>query len=99
MSHSYLFACLLVTCSLAAGACSGDNEVDRTLDCHAICSRYSECFDSDYDVDECRDECRREAAADAEFEDRVDRCEQCIDEASCAAGAFSCADNCVGVVP
>jgi hypothetical protein len=80
-------------------ACSGDNEVDRTLDCHSICSRYAECFDSSFDVEDCRDDCEDEADADAEFEDRVDSCEACIDDASCTEGTFSCTDDCVGVVP
>jgi hypothetical protein len=93
--------CIIIMVSgwLATLACSGDNEVDRTLDCHDICSRYSECFDSSYDVDGCRDSCEDQADADAEFEERVDGCESCIDEASCVDGTFSCTDDCVGVVP
>lgn len=90
---------VLLPVLLVGAGCSGDNEVDRVIDCHSICDRYSECFDSDYDVDECRGSCESEADADAEFEDRVDSCEACIDEASCTEGTFSCADDCVGIVP
>jgi hypothetical protein len=86
--------------SIALGsACSGDNEVDRLLDCHQICDRYSDCFDADYAVSTCRSRCENDADADAQFENRVDACENCIDGLSCAEGAFSCATECGGIVP
>lgn len=90
---------LLLTGLLGVLGCGEDNEADRLIDCHSICDRYAECFDSSYDVSECRESCEDEADADAAFEDRVDDCENCIDGASCTEGTFSCTDDCVGIVP
>ena len=96
MKNSLLLASAL---AFALGAGCGDNEVDRLIDCQQICSRYSDCFDSDYDVGECRSSCEDEADADADFEDRVDACENCLDGASCTEGTASCIDECAGIVP
>ena len=90
---------LALACSALTAGCGEDNAIDRLLDCQQICDRYQGCFDSDYDVDECRDSCESEADADADFEDQVDACERCIDGLSCTEGTFSCAADCIGIVP
>lgn len=84
--------------SFAIGFASCD-EADRAFDCQSVCSRYQDCFNSDYDVGACRDRCRDKAAADKEFERKADACETCIDDRSCSSATFSCATECVGIVP
>jgi hypothetical protein len=80
-------------------ACGADDAVDRRIDCDTICDRYAECFDDDYDTEACANRCRDKAADDEDFEDKVDACESCIDDESCASGTFECTDNCLGIVP
>lgn len=88
--------------AMMASVCGGCDTVDRIdsrIDCRQICSRYAECFDENYNVDECMTNCRNEANTDENYEAKVDSCENCIDDASCASATFGCADACVDVVP
>ena len=92
-----MFATVLFTLGLAAGA--GCDTVDAAFDCQSVCSRYSECFNSDYDVDSCRSRCRDRAANDESVRQAADACEACIDDMSCASATFNCAGSCSNIVP
>ncbi|HKP57138.1 MAG TPA: hypothetical protein VJV78_10470 [Polyangiales bacterium] len=73
-------------------------DVDETLDCNSICHRYADCFDKSYDTDKCADRCETRAE-DPDSHDQEERCSDCIDGASCGGAAFSCAPDCLGIVP
>ncbi len=93
---------VLGTISLFALGCGTEaaDRIDNRLDCREICGRYEECADDTYDVDECRDDCRDKANDDPDFESKVGRCSDCIDDDnSCTSDAFKCAADCAGVVP
>jgi hypothetical protein len=99
-NRSKLTCWLAVGVALAApvGCTSTVDEVTDAIDCHSVCQRYADCFNADYDIDGCSDRCESNADADAERQRRLRACDDCIDERSCAA-TFSCADECVGIVP
>jgi hypothetical protein len=80
-------------------ACGADDEIDNAVDCDSICGRYAECFDDSYDTDGCAEECRNSARDDEDYADKVDACESCMDDESCAGGLFECTTECVGIVP
>lgn len=98
MKHFFSLVCLSAT--LAVVGCGSDNslveEANNTIDCGQICDRYSECV-TDVDVSECTDYCEDEADANENVEDRVDNCEDCLDDKSCSEAALSCWDNCAFV--
>jgi len=97
----WFLACLSVGL-IGAASCSEDNDpieqFDEASDCGAICERFQECFDENYDVDSCQDKCE-ERADDPDNRDQEDRCQNCIEEASCTGAAFSCIAECAGIVP
>jgi major membrane immunogen (membrane-anchored lipoprotein) len=80
-------------------ACGADDEIDNAVDCDSICGRYAECFDDSYDTGSCEAKCRDNASGDEDYEAKVDACDDCIDNESCAAGLFECSAECVGIVP
>jgi hypothetical protein len=94
---------LVITLALATiglsltGAACGD--LDRLTDCQQICERYGDCFDSTYDVATCRSGCVDSAENSSNFDQRVDNCENCLDDRSCSSAAFTCTAECVGIVP
>lgn len=77
----------------------GCSQVENAYDCNHICSRYSQCFDASYNVDDCETRCRSHANDDSAYADKADACQSCEDDKSCAGATFSCADECVGIVP
>jgi hypothetical protein len=86
--------------ALAIGACSSTvDEVTNSIDCHGVCKRYADCFNADYDVDGCTDKCENNADASDERQRKLNMCDTCIDDRSCKAATFNCADDCVGIVP
>jgi hypothetical protein len=87
--------------ALALGlfASAGCDEVDAAFDCHQVCERYQDCFDSNYDVGACRERCRMRSEQDSSTRAAADACEACIDDMSCSAATFSCTDDCISVVP
>jgi len=92
------FVALIAT--LAAAGCSDTvDEISNKIDCHSVCKRYADCFDADYDVDGCKDKCENSADSSEARETKLERCDDCIDGKSCNGAAFSCADECVGIVP
>ena len=102
MEKPFATSLVIGTLSLITLGCGTEagERIDNRLDCRQICERYEECADSDYDVDECRDDCKDNANADSDFEAKVERCSDCLDDDnSCTADAFECATECVGIVP
>jgi len=73
--------------------------IDSALDCRAICSRYSSCFDAQYDVGACETRCRTSASNDTDYRRKADQCSACIDERACTSATFNCAAQCSSVVP
>ncbi len=84
---------------LLAFSCDTADEIEAEIDCQSICDRYAECFDDGYDVSACQDRCEDNIdTGDIEQRD-VDECSDCIDDKSCTGAAFSCASECLSVVP
>jgi hypothetical protein len=82
-------------------ACADDDpieQINEDITCEAICDRYQDCFVASYDVDDCKDRCL-ERADDPNHEDEENVCESCIDGASCTQAAFTCINECAGIVP
>lgn len=69
------------------------------IDCHQICSRYKDCFDSKYDVAACVQRCVDNSTKRNDYAHQVDRCSACIDDRTCASATFSCIGDCSNVVP
>jgi hypothetical protein len=84
---------------IAAATLGGCSDAKNTITCADVCSRYKDCFDSDYDVSSCTDKCQSRAGSDDDKESQLNQCDSCIDDKSCTAAAFSCATECVGIVP
>jgi hypothetical protein len=80
-------------------ACKEDpiTTLDRTTDCAKICNKYKECLNNDYDTSKCEDSCTD--MIDDQKTKRIDDCESCVDDRSCANSTFACASQCVGIVP
>lgn len=78
---------------------SGCNNIDNAFDCSSICDKYHDCYDNDYDRSDCYSRCRDDSKHDDTFRKQADRCESCIDNKSCVDTAFSCGDDCAGIVP
>ena len=75
------------------------DEITNSVDCHTVCKRYADCFNSDYDVDGCSDKCESRAGSDDDKQRALRACDACIDDRSCTSATFNCADDCVGIVP
>jgi hypothetical protein len=76
--------------ALVAGSALGfgcDTSIDKRIDCRQICDKANTCL-GNVNLDECRKSCRDDAA-----DNDVDKCENCLDDNSCA----SCADDCAAV--
>jgi hypothetical protein len=100
---SWVLACMAVSLlGFANASCSDDNnpieQADEALDCSDICGRYKDCFDKNYNTDKCENNCE-DRADDPDHKDQEERCSDCIDNASCGGAVFSCADDCLGIVP
>src|SRR4051794_15247202 len=76
----------------------GCDDTEASVDCASVCDRYKDCFDKSFDANECADNCA-DKADDHDFQNRVDDCDDCIDDESCSEAAFKCTAECVGVVP
>ena len=93
---------ILLVGGLLAGASAGSgcvNAIDRITDCQDICARYSDCFDASYDVAACRSRCSDKASHSENFDQKVDECENCLDDRSCSSATFNCATQCTTIVP
>ena len=74
---------------LAGGLFAGCGEVDAAIDCHQICSRYSECYDTQYDVAACDTRCRSHSADDTEYRHAANECDACIYDRACTSATFN----------
>jgi hypothetical protein len=82
-----------------AYGCDAADDIEATIDCDSVCSRYSECFDRNYDVSACRNRCEDSIDTGDLAQSNLDDCENCIDDRSCADATFSCATECISIVP
>lgn len=89
----------LIVVSLVWSAWPACDSVDAAFDCNAICARYADCYDADYDTSACETRCRSHASDDEDFRRTADVCDACINGLDCTETVFSCADECVSVVP
>jgi hypothetical protein len=96
---STLVASAFALCLIAVGCSSTVDEIDNKIDCHSVCKRYADCFNSAYDTDGCEDKCEHNADSDSDRQRKLDACSNCIDDKSCSSATFNCADDCVGIVP
>ena len=90
-----IFAASVLGCIALLGC----GPIDSALDCHAICSRYSDCYDASYDVDACETRCRNHSSDDTDYRHLADQCSACIDDRACPTATFSCGSECVSIVP
>jgi hypothetical protein len=88
--HRILSVSAISAVIAVAAACSS---VDNAIDCHTICQRYSDCFNSSYDVSACESRCKNNSSADKDFQNKVNTCDACIDDKSCSSA------TCNGIVP
>ena len=92
----------LLTTGLLAGGCGDDGPIEELTNqatCSDVCHRYAECFDDDYDVDGCTERCTDDATAKEEKEEKLELCDECIDDESCAGAVFNCTTECAPFVP
>jgi hypothetical protein len=88
-----IFLAVAAVCSVVGFvACS---DADEAIDCHKICEEYRDCYNDDYDVDACEDRCDN---VSNDNNDRADECERCFDDTSCTEQAFSCQNECAGII-
>ena len=94
------FSFVFVLLSLTGVACSAADPITNKFDCHDICQRYADCFDSSYDVDACKDRCESDASNSDTKQSKLDACHDCIgDHDSCVKDIASCGDDCSAFVP
>ncbi len=77
----------------------GCGSIDAALDCNAICSRYSDCYDKSYDVSACATRCRSHADTDTDYRHNANECDACLQDRACSSATFSCGAQCSSVVP
>jgi hypothetical protein len=90
--HGVLAALTLLGMSAAC------EEADAEVDCREVCAAYKACVDTSYDADACIDRCTEAADDDEAFRERVDDCEDCIEDSECTE-QFACAEQCEDIVP
>jgi len=82
-----------------AFGCDAADQIEAEIDCHSVCDRYSECFDADYDVSACQNDCENGVDNGELAQSDLDECDACIADRSCADATFSCATECLSIVP
>lgn len=78
------------------GGCS---LVEDAIDCKGNCDRYQTCFDATYDTTGCQSRCRANASSDVNYRAKSEACSACISDKSCVSATFTCATDCIGIVP
>jgi len=95
----FLVLPILTVLSLPFVGCDDATDpIKNTITCADVCDRYKDCFDANYDVEGCTDRCENEATADEEKEDKLEACDDCIENRSCASAVFSCTTECAGII-
>jgi hypothetical protein len=86
--------------ALSVAACSSTgNAITDTIDCHQVCQRYADCFNTSYDVSGCTNRCESKATDSGASMDDLKSCDSCIGDKSCLTATFSCTTECAGIVP
>jgi hypothetical protein len=80
---------------VGAGGC---DDVQNAFNCSDLCNRYQSCFDTSYDTRACTDRCEDLADDSQNFDERANRCQNCLNQNACVEAAFNCPD-CAGIVP
>jgi hypothetical protein len=89
---------LMIVAGVLVGA-PGCRNVENALDCRGICDRYKDCYDHNYNTDDCHNRCEDKANDNKDFMRKVDACNDCLGDKSCASATFTCLDECGGIVP
>ena len=85
------FCVILGLCwGLALASCSSVDEVTNSIDCHTVCQRYADCFNSDYDVDGCSDRCETNADSADDRQRKLKACDTCIGTGGISMTAWAC---------
>lgn len=79
-------------------ACGPGGIIEDVKNCVQICDNYQDCQDSNFDRTDCVDACEARADYDEAFRNAADRCENCLDDGSCAEQADNCASDCDPVI-
>lgn len=93
-----LIAALVLCVPFVMVGCGDDGpleSISNSIDCNQICNKYSECV-TDIDVSECTSHCQEKADGSEATEDRVQACEDCLDDTSCTE-ALGCWAECAFV--
>jgi hypothetical protein len=99
MAMKHAFAVGLALFTVSALGCSSADKVTDTIDCHQVCQRYADCYNSSYDVDGCTSRCESSAADSGANMNELQSCDDCIGDKSCLSATFNCATQCGGIVP
>jgi hypothetical protein len=102
MKNRFKYAALLcfgLSAVSVVGCSDTVNDVKDEIDCRQVCNRYADCVDSDYDVDACEDRCEADADESQARRDKLRSCDDCLEDKSCAEGAFKCPTECGGILP
>ncbi len=70
---------------------------DEYIDCNEVCDAYDDCF-GPIPEEACEDRCEDIAERNEAYDDRLERCADCVDFATCSETADYCAAECEGIV-
>ncbi len=84
--------------ALVLASAIGCSDAENVITCHDVCSRYKDCFNEDYDVESCTNSCQADANGSDDKQARLNSCNACIDDKSCASAAFNCGTQCAGII-
>jgi hypothetical protein len=90
MKNAILASIIAAVSLFAVPAC---DEADEAFDCANVCDKYDECV-GDVDTDQCIDSCTDWADENENNADRLDDCEECVEDRSCVESAFGCVAEC-----
>lgn len=92
-------AWLIPVALFVAFGCDAADEIEAEIDCRSVCNRYAECFDEGFDVSACQNDCENGIDSGDLQQSDLDECDTCIEDQSCAEATFSCATECLSIVP
>lgn len=87
----------LLVCAWSSFALVGCFLDDEHRDCHEVCDAYDDCF-GPIPEDACSDRCEDIAERDEFYDDRLERCADCVDFATCTEIVDFCEAECEGIV-
>jgi hypothetical protein len=102
LSRWSALAFIIGTAGVLGTGCGDDGPIEAVTNevtCSDVCSRYAECFDDDYDVEGCTQRCTDDTTAEEEKEEKLELCDECIDDESCTGAVFNCTTECAQFVP